>query len=211
MTKGRQGRGRRRSGRRKPSRDAKPTVAIWCEGRGTEPAYFRALQKEVRLSNAKVAGYGSIRELQKKTEVAVRKDTIPDEVWYVIDHDEREAEIEEFRQWVHGKTKSLSQRRGRATKLRVIVSVPCFEYWLLIHFKDTTRPFRGLDGRSACQQVIRELKKHFPTYKKNDPSVYDRCRHKLEHAIAYGRRNAGSGHSRTDVWKLVSRLCDMKP
>lgn len=207
---GRRRRGGRRPGRRKPSRDARPTVAIWCEGRRTEVAYFSALKKEGGLSNTVVAGCNNISDLMRKTENAIRQNTLPDEVWYVIDHDEREKEIKKFCKWVQDQKRSLStKRRGQATKLTVVLSVPCFEYWLLIHFEHITRPFDGLKGRSACQQVIRKLEKHIPKYTKNDPTVYDRCRDKRERAIEYGRRNADSIHSRTDVWKLVSRLCEM--
>ena len=146
----------------------------------------------------------------KRTENAIRENTMPDQVWYVIDHDEREKEIKKFCNWVQEQKKSLSKKRRRqTTELIVVLSVPCFEYWLLIHFEDTTRPFRGLEGRSACQQVIQALTKYIPKYKKNDPTVYDLCRDKREHAIEYGRRNADSIHSRTDVWKLVSKLCEM--
>ena len=209
MTRGRR-RGGRRSGRQKPSRDARPTVAIWCEGRKTEVAYFRALKKDEGLSNTVVAGCSNIPDLMRRTENAIRENTMPDQVWYVIDHDEREKEIKKFCNWVQEQKKSLSKKRRRqTTELIVVLSVPCFEYWLLIHFEDTTRPFRGLEGRSACQQVIQALTKYIPKYKKNDPTVYDLCRDKREHAIEYGRRNADSIHSRTDVWKLVSRLCEM--
>ena len=146
----------------------------------------------------------------RKTEKAIRQNKMPDEVWYVIDHDEREEEIKRFYKWVQKQKRSLSKKRPRrTTKLIVVLSVPCFEYWLLIHFEDTTRPFRGFERNSACQQVIQRLKKHISSYKKNDPHVYDLCRDKREHAIEYGKRNADSIHSRTDVWKLVSRLCEM--
>lgn len=45
--------------------------------------------------------------------------------------------------------------------MRLAISNPCFEYWILLHFKSTDRVF------ADCDEVIRELKKEFPAYAKN--------------------------------------------
>ena len=39
-----------------------------------------------------------------------------------------------------------------------IPSVPCFEYWLLLHFENTTRPYPVSEDESSCSQVEKDLK-----------------------------------------------------
>lgn len=88
-----------------------------------------------------------------------------------------------------------------------MVSTPCFEYWLLLHFEFTAQQFQGMDGgRSACGQVIRRLQGHLSGYKKNDASVYRQCRAKLDDALRNVRRLGGTRTPSTEVGALVERL-----
>jgi hypothetical protein len=51
-------------------------------------------------------------------------------------------------------------------------SVPCFELWLLLHFKYTTKQYSRTQNKSACDNLITELKQHFPSYTKNMPDLF---------------------------------------
>ena len=97
-------------------------------------------------------------------------------------------------------------------KIRAAISTPCFEYWLLLHFTFTNKPFQGTPGGpSACQQVIRELETYIEDYRKADGGIYGRCREQLPTAIQNAKRNPRSGRSSsTDVWKLVERLQELR-
>lgn len=50
--------------------------------------------------------------------------------------------------------------------VRAIPSVPCFEYWLLLHFKKTARPYPASEGVSPCREVKKDLIGHMPEYRK---------------------------------------------
>ena len=52
--------------------------------------------------------------------------------------------------------------------LKVALSNPCFEFWLLLHSVKTSRFF---DNNKA---VLRELRKHHPNYAKGDDSIFQR-------------------------------------
>nr|VFK52399.1 MAG: RloB-like protein [Candidatus Kentron sp. TUN]VFK52912.1 MAG: RloB-like protein [Candidatus Kentron sp. TUN] len=52
-----------------------------------------------------------------------------------------------------------------------INSVPCFEYWLLLHFLRTTKAYEPLPGSSACNQVLNDLKCYLPHYAKGIKKV----------------------------------------
>ena len=72
---------------------------------------------------------------------ARRSDPGVDETWCVLDHDGREEEVRKFLVWHERARKSRS-----APTIEAVISDPCFEYWLLLHFEYTTRPFDKLGG-----------------------------------------------------------------
>jgi len=51
-------------------------------------------------------------------------------------------------------------------KIFAITSVPCFEYWLLLHFADTARPYGASASFSPCEELLRDLKLHISDYEK---------------------------------------------
>ena len=66
--------------------------------------------------------------------------------------------------------------------------VPCFEYWLLLHFEATTRPYARAGERSPADCVIDDLKKYLPGYTKGDKETFQKLRDKLELAIERAKR-----------------------
>lgn len=175
-------------------------MRILCEGEKTEPNYFEALRRELRLAGVKVKGPFPLKELPGEVRRSWSDDF--DEVWCVVDVDERDQEVRRL----HAELKRLRARKGKS--VRKAASAPCFEYWLLLHFEFTTQPFFGMDGgRSACEQVIQRLQGHLPDYKKNDPAVYGRCSERLEDALRNAEKlGPGQRNPATEVGKLVLRL-----
>lgn len=187
-------------GRRRPTLDAKPRILILCEGIATEPNYFKALKADFGLSSVRVQRTGTLANMVKRVEREVAEDPTQDEIWCVLDHDERVTEIDGFRSW-------LQRPRSRTTtRIYLAISIPCFEYWLLLHFRFTTRGYPGAAGRSACWQVIQDLKRYLENYDKTDSSTYRRCRELLDTAIVRARRIPVNSASATGVGRLVERL-----
>ena len=48
-----------------------------------------------------------------------------------------------------------------ASPFELAVSNPAFEFWFLLHFEETTRPFHNAD------ELRKALEQHLPGYKKN--------------------------------------------
>ena len=201
----------RTRGRRSPARDGLPRILILCEAAKTEPDYFSALARDLDLPNVSVrtpkrgqwgpAGISTTAEQERKS------DSDLDEVWCVLDHDERDAEIKNFCAWLARQ----SREESRSAEVRAAISVPCFEYWLLLHFTFTTKPFRGVPGGpSACEQVIRELETYLDAYRKADAKTYDCCRERTTTAVRHAKRGGQpEGSPSTNVWKLVERLVEL--
>lgn len=194
---------RHRAHRHEPGRRVLATVFVLCEGHRTEPDYFTDMRKALRLTGVRVLPtfHQGLAGVARRLAAAIGEGIPEDEYWCVVDHDEREPEFRRFLSRV-AELRSLKSR----PRIRMTISKPCFEYWLLLHFEYTTREFRGSPGHSACAQVISRLKRHLPVYRKNDPRLFVRLREHLPEAIDRAKRGRAAGFSFTDVGELVERL-----
>jgi hypothetical protein len=201
--------------RRKESREQYDKVLIVCEGEKTEPYYIAALRDHFKLSSANividpnsdssptsVVGYAKGLILENKNDPY-------DRVFCVIDRD-RHADFD----------KAIAQIAGfssKATKMEAIVSTPCFEYWILLHFTFTTKNF-GVSGESPCQDLIRnELKSYLAEYQKADASILTALvQEQLGMAIANSQRayeeasRNGTDNPLTTMHILVEYLKNLK-
>jgi hypothetical protein len=187
-------------------------ILIVCEGGKTEPNYFTELKKAFRLSNAnvRICGLGSdpLSVVNFAIETS-RQEQAFDRVYCVFDRDRHTT--------YHAALDKVKRTRlGKGSKIFAISSVPCFEFWLLLHFIYTTRPFDAPPGDSICAGVIEELKKYLPAYQKGNQNVFNKIRDKLDNAITNARRvkefhqTSGTDNPSTMVHSLVEYLRDLK-
>ena len=145
------------------------------------------------------------RALVKRAKDAIRNDSGWDEVYCVLDHDGRMQEVNQVAQLLQELNKSR-----KSTAVEMVLSVPCFEYWLLLHFEATSQPFAGvLGGMTACDQVTQRLRHHLPQYHKNDNRVFELVQEHMCNAIGNAeliKSQSFNGSPCTDVGKLVTRL-----
>ena len=120
------------------------TFLIIVEGKKTEPLYIIGLRDALQLSSTRVIVYHSgstdplsmvksaisLREAQIKRS-SLTPDLPYDEVWVVVD---REAQNHPRGNQLPD-VLSLAKQAG----IRIVLSNPCFEFWLLLHFLFTTR------------------------------------------------------------------------
>ena len=128
--------------RRAPTRDPKPRIIIFSEGDVTERMYFEGLAKLVgnRLVEIQVVGgrgatvklVGAAIAHKGLLDVAAMKslDSFENqfEVWAVMDVDE------------HPKLPE-AQSLAKKNSVRLGLSNPCFELWLLYHCEDCNKPW----------------------------------------------------------------------
>lgn len=69
-----------------------------------------------------------------------------------------------------------------------IISVPCFEIWLILHFSYTTKSYTRNGSKSPADNVLSHLIKLFPEYSKTLSDLYTRLSHKLGTAINNANR-----------------------
>ncbi|OOF48393.1 CRISPR-associated protein [Rodentibacter genomosp. 1] len=167
-------------------RKAYDRVLIVCEGSETEPLYFKALREEYQLHTANIEIYNpsgsdpmSIIKYAKERYVAAKNEGNPFErVYCVFDKDQHTN--------YDSAIKSLECMQPKNIFF-AITSVPCFEYWILLHFTYTTKPYIGTDKKSSADNVISELKQYIPNYEKN-VNIFNLIKNNLSFAISNARR-----------------------
>ena len=184
---------------------------IVVEGEKTEPQYLKGLRDRLRLTSAHVvlAGAGATDPaniVRKAIELREERRKLAeeslhvkyDEVWAVFD---REAQN-------HPRGRQMPQAIELAMKneIRIAVSNPCFEFWLLLHYYFTTKPFAG------PAQVIAELCNYIPKYRKADLPISDlmgRIGNAVKHATQCDKHHSdcdGDGNPSSGVHLLAVSL-----
>jgi hypothetical protein len=177
-----------------------------CEGGKTEPQYLDGLKLAFKLSSANIrvtsADGTDPVSIVRFAERLCRTEKY-DRVYCVFDRNNHA---------------NFAEAIGliRQLRYREIVSWPCFEFWILLHFVYSTAPYNGAGNQSACDLVVRDVKKHFAAYTKGHRGVYGHLETKLDVAITNAKRLAqhnastGSINPATAVHELVGYLRDLK-
>mgnify|MGYP001373238125 CR=1 FL=1 len=181
----------RRLAKQAPQRQV---ILIVCEGQ-TEEAYFHAVKQHYRQAktlNVKITRAHSdpVKVVEKGK--GLNKDRDFDRVYCVIDGD-KPARIERAR-----------KRIGTKDDLDLIVSVPCFEVWLLLHFERSDAPF------AECVQVCNNLRqsRRLPDYVKGLRYDFTSLTAQIDTAIDNAEWLAGRGlnNPATDLHRLLTHL-----
>ncbi len=153
--------------RKTPVRESYERVLIICEGEKTEPNYFCEIRDYYKLSTANVdviPADGSnpvnvVRSAKKRQQDERKMGEQFDRIYCVFDRDE------------HANYDAACQQ-VKDNNFELANSVPCFEYWLLLHFEDTAAPFNAAGGKTAAQNVVAALERKYPGYTKAKTSVF---------------------------------------
>lgn len=130
-------------------------ILVVCEGKLTEPRYLRAFTDERKSPTVKVETVGAAGDpvtlVEKATELRDkaaaearrRRDSFLayDEVWCCFDVDMFGARVPQARD------------AANARELKLAMTNPCFELWLILHLRDSP----GARGHHDMQKVWREL------------------------------------------------------
>lgn len=199
--------------RKKAKKSPYERVLIVCEGAKTEPNYFAALRDKLRLNRQNVVIADKRKGLDPKrlVDYALEEfgsDPDFDRVYCVFDKDKHTTY-----------SAALSQIRSKQLKggasLHSIISIPCFEIWLLIHFIYSTRSYEAPLDNSNAELVIADLKKYLPNYEKGSKSILDKLSGKIETAIEHATRlekfheTSGTDNPSTKVHLLVQYLQEL--
>lgn len=131
--------------RNEPSKLEKPTILIVCEGKNTEPSYFR----QFKLSTATIKpigeGYNTVSLVNRAKQLS--EERTYEQVWCVFDKDD-------FSNTDFNNAVQIAE----ANKFGVAYSNQAFEYWIILHFNDHQG---GGMNRNDYDDKINELLKDF--------------------------------------------------
>lgn len=190
-----------------------------CEGEKTERYYFNGLRDYLKLEsgNVRIVGEGATpTKIVEKAEYLRQKGKSTsnpfDEIFCVFDKEEHA----DYDKAVRILEKKSSTRENGTRWWAPVASVPAFEYWLLLHYEYTDKPYRGTGDKSAEKMVTDDLKKHFRNYRKNDENIFNKFRDKMEQAKKNAEKSltaaqsAGTDNPSTKVHLLVDFLQKIK-
>lgn len=164
--------------RQKRERAQNARYLIVCEGTKTEPRYLHEFLDDLKIRPQLVHimpnnGVTPDRIVEHAINL-YKEDKIAgdafDKVYCVFDRDK------------HTTFSSAVKRiKDLGPPFVAITSTPCFEFWLLLHFIYTNKPFHAAGKKSVGDQVVAMLKNKpgFNKYGKGDNGVYFKTKEKL--------------------------------
>lgn len=204
--------------KRKPaSKRPLQRVLIVCEGSKTEPSYFNELRDFYELTTASVFTTGDCGSdplsVVKYGEVLYRaelkKGDRYDYVYFVFDKDSHHT---------YDSAMERAKTLKPANVFRSIPSVPCFEYWYLLHYEYTTQQFMRTGTKSPADRLIGLLKKdHWRDYAKAGKGVIKNLNGRLSDAVSRSKMALDeciknqTDHPSTLVHEVVEHLKSMNP
>ena len=192
-------------------------ILIVCEDSKSGAYYFEDMASDLELSAVDVRGKecGSspisvVGYAEQTYEQELPSDPY-DRVYCVFDRDRHGNSFERAIRRIDDLEKS-------GKPFFAITSTPCFELWLLLHFKWVARPYMPVGKRSPCDQVNSDLKKEdeWQSYAKASRGIYAKLAgNKTKIAIKNAKRllkdnkKTGSDNPETLVYKLVEFLSSL--
>lgn len=133
-------------------------IFIVSEGECTEPNYFKKINVELRFSGVSIKAPKfpetdaislvtraiNIKE-NKECNISLKRG---DEIYCAYDVDENKDE-----------DLDTAKRLAEANKIKILLSNPCFEIWILLHYERTAKTYQRED-------LYIEVKKHIKNYEK---------------------------------------------
>jgi len=163
--------------RRRPGGKAPRSITlIVCEGE-TERGYFEAARIKYGLTTAEIilaqntvgsAPISVVRCAERRCE----EPGSYDKVFCVFDRDGHES-FDRARETI----KTMAQRKNKPLPIQEAISIPCFEYWVLLHHERTDAPFR------RCSDAIVQVRNHMPGYEKADATSARQLMDKVKDAL----------------------------
>jgi hypothetical protein len=195
--------------RRKPARyKPQPRVLVLCEDSKSSLLYLREAAQHFRVhAQVEIAHPGKTDPKGIVTEAVKRRRSL-DRVFCVIDRDTHQ-----------GFDEALQTAAER--DVDTIVSHPCYEFWLLLHFRYHRAAYAAGGGRSAAEHVIKDVRAEagMQDYAKGSSAgLFDRLLERLptarqhavrslQDAVAVGNPNPSTEmHRLIDVFKQLAEL-----
>ncbi len=212
--------------RKKSKRQPYDRVLIVCEGQKTEPIYFEEIKVTLELDSANIEIDGKcgsspinvVNHAYRLYQQELSSGDSYNKVYCVFDKDSHSTFFDAIEK-IKNINKELSEKGlDEQTKFEAIISIPSFEYWLLLHYEQTTKPYAKTPTKSVGDLVIDDLKIYLPDYKKTQKGFFNKslADGTLEGALAHSERiykvekSSENNNSHTNIHELIKYLQKLK-
>lgn len=187
-------------------RKVHPRILILCEDSTSSLTYLEEASQRYR-SNAivKISHPGKTHPIGIVDDAIKEKNNF-DEIYCVLDRDEHDR-------WEE------SLQKAKDNNIEIIPSYPCYEYWLLLHFKYSRKSFNRQGNKSPGDALSADLKKidFFKDYKKgSSKGLFFRLEEFLENAKSNAERclkdverDPVSVNPSTHIHKLIKKFIEV--
>ena len=159
--------------RKQNIRSLRKRFIIVCEGKKTEPNYFKQFRVAVTIYDIDIIGLGANTIAVVNKAIEEKQKNRDAEVWSVFDKDS--FSIQNF---------NAALARARSNNIKVAYSNEAFELWFLLHFNYHT----AATQRSNYAQMLSASNRLGFTYAKNDTDMYEILKDKQAIAIQNAER-----------------------
>ncbi|MEM1180705.1 MAG: RloB family protein [Acidobacteriota bacterium] len=197
---------RRPAGRGRVHRTVRRRLLVLCEGQVTEPGYIRGLERWLKSATVEVVIpkiHGVPRTLvaeaverKRDAKTRAKRERDPfldyDEVWCVFDVD------------AHPKL-GEARELARAHDIHLAISNPCFELWLLLHFRESP----GARHRHDVQRLVGSYLEGYAkrvSFPLLGPGLDDACRRAARMEQEAKRDGEAGRNPSTGVHRLVASI-----
>lgn len=202
--------------RKESTRHPAKRILIVCEGE-TERLYLIGIKKKFKLGITKEINIPDDNDPSPISVVnyAIEKFNIDkkdntnneyDHVYCVIDRDSHSSYDKAVIK-INEQNKIIS-----GDKFKISLSDPCIEYWLLLHFTYTDKPYTCNNHKSRADYAKSDLKKYIPKYSKTDKNVIESFLNKLDVALKNAKKadmaakKRGDTNPSTKLHELIKKL-----
>ena len=202
--------------RKVATRERQSRILIVCEDSKSSKFYFEAMAIDLHV-NATVEGdkCGSAPKsvlvyAKDKYEQSRKDGDAYDAVYCVFDRDQHPC--------FDATVTAINDLKTNKKPFFAITTTPCFEFWLILHFEDTAKPYAATTQKSPCDCANADLQTHWKKafnveYGKNKRDIYpklkaDKTVIAIQHAkklVAENLKN-GSVNPQTNIQELVEYL-----
>ena len=205
--------------RKKASLAVKKRALIICEGEKTEPFYLNELVSHFGINTidikiiGKECGSDPV-SIYEHGERCLKDDPDFEYALFVFDRDNHPNYSSAL-----DKIKGLQNRKSnKHKKILPITSTPCFELWLMLHYRKSAKPYVVKGQNSPAEALIKDLKKikPFNNYEKGSTNYFGEIIHYLDYAMKNsqqllqdGKVSGGIKHHinpSTNMYELVKVL-----
>jgi hypothetical protein len=173
-------------------------ILILCEGE-TEVGYFKGIQHDdehkrklqaIEIDIYQPQNYsplGLVNAAKARMKHAKREKNPYDYTWVVFDRNGHAKIPEAF-------------DMAKKNNISIAFSIVCFEYWIILHYEKTTKPF------NSCDQTIDYLKALYIDYEKGG-NHFKRLRNRVDTAINNGEWVVQQVQIDLDRGTRIDQLC----